>query len=260
MVSEAVTITVLKENVTVDFGTTSREVGQARISATFNMCNMGTHDEQMDVRFPLQSVTGDGYGSFPEIRDLIVKVDGNQVKIYRIESPTPPTPDYKKKYDGPWAAFPVHFPVGKQVQMEVNYTTYGATVYPFTRFSYLLETGAGWYDTIDKADLIMRLPYAANLINTTEDMTNGGFFIGREIRWHYDNLEPTRDNNLDITILLPIAWNKVLIEEENVLRNPIDGEAWGRLGKAYKEAIQEHHGIRCDQGGKERDPKKPRCI
>lgn len=49
--------------------------------------------------------------------------------------------------------------------------------------------------------------------------------------------------------MLPQAWNKVLIELDNLKANPNDGEAWGRLGKAYKEAIMQRHGFREDPGG-----------
>ncbi len=245
MESETVTISLLKETKYVQsaagWGT---DRAAARVNAIFNMRNMGTQSESMYVRFPLGTLRGDGYGAYPEISDLTVKVNGQPVETDRMEG----TRQNTEKYDGPWATFPVVFPAGSTVQVEINYSDYGATENNNASFTYLMQTGAGWYDTIGSADLIVRLPYPANSMNFLWG-PEGYTIDGQDVRWHYDNLEPTSDNDLYFRIIVPPYWEKVLIEEENVKKKPNDGEAWGRLGKAYKETLFEHHGIRCDESG-----------
>lgn len=46
-----------------------------------------------------------------------------------------------------------------------------------------------------------------------------------------------------INIIKPSIWVRVIPETANTRANPQDGEAWGRLGKAYKEAIMERRGF-----------------
>jgi hypothetical protein len=84
-------------------------------------------------------------------------------------------------------------------------------------------------------------------------VTTPGFeFRGNEVRWHLENLEPASENNIEISLLPPSMWQKILNETSNVTRNPQDGEAWGRLGKAYKEAIRMPKGfLRRDAVGRE---------
>ncbi len=99
----------------------------------------------------------------------------------------------------------------------------------------------------------MRLPYEANDRNVwAETSTSGLTFGGNEARWHFANLEPTTENNIEISLVAPGLWQKVLIETDNVTKNPKDGEAWGRLGKAYKEIIRMSKGyLRDDKVGEE---------
>jgi hypothetical protein len=248
MMAETVTMSVLKQSA-------DPAVGQAKVDALFTMRNLGSAAEGMQVRFPLSFWNGydNGFGKFPEITDLVVKVDGAKVATERVNTPndtgitTNPIP---------WAAFNVSFPPGKDVKIEVIYTGGGATEYPYVSFRYILETGAGWNDTIGSVDFIVKLPYDVNSINVIFDegtgfiaTAAGAVVSGRQLSWHFDNLEPTTQNNFNVTLVLPQAWNKVLIEQDNLKANPNDGEAWGRLGKAYKEAVMQRHGLREDPGG-----------
>ena len=61
---------------------------------------------------------------------------------------------------------------------------------------------------------------------------------GTQVRWHFDDLEPASGDNIQITILAPALWQSVLKENIAVSSNPKDGEAWGRLAKAYKESAR----------------------
>ncbi|MEW6288036.1 MAG: hypothetical protein AB1509_17635, partial [Chloroflexota bacterium] len=149
-------------------------------------------------------------------------------------------------------------PAGQDVTIQVTYLIYGTGEYPFVSYSYIFHTGEGWKDTIGRADLIVRLPYEASPQNvilgeTTgwSETTPGGRMDGNEIRWRFDDFEPTRENDFEISLVMPSVWQKVLNERTNVAANPNDGEAWGRLGKLYKEAFFYRRGFRQDAGGEE---------
>lgn len=77
----------------------------------------------------------------------------------------------------------------------------------------------------------------------------GAELAGRELRWHFEDIEP--DFNTTATLVNPALWARVLKERQNVEKAPQDGEAWGRLGKAYKESIMMPRGYRWDAGAAE---------
>jgi hypothetical protein len=218
---------------------------QAEVSADFTMHNLGSTDEHLDVRFPLSFWDGesDGFGNFPEIPDLTASVDGRSVTTQRVLFAA------KDGTSIPWAVFSVTFPAGKDVHIQVKYTQDGYGYSPYVAFRYILETGAGWKDTIGSADLIVRLPYDANDVNVViydftgfSGATRNFTLAGKELRWHYDNLEPTTENNLSVSLVIPEVWQSVLKEKTNLANHPGDGESWGRLAKIYKELSLEKHG------------------
>jgi hypothetical protein len=226
--------------------------GRARVTADFTMRNLGTQAESMAARFPISC--NNGYYEYPEVQDLRVAVDGRSAPTRRIEGP--------ERWGGeviPWAEFDVTFPPGQDVQLRITYTLDGSGERSLVSFYYLLETGAGWKDTIGSADLIVRLPYPASLQNLwfSEETTGfsrtspGGVISGNEVRWQLRDFEPTNEHNLEITLVRPSYWQPVLAERQNVAQRQNDGEAWGRLGRAYKDAILMRKDLRYDPGGKE---------
>ena len=245
MMAETVLIEVLRN-------TPAGSLARALVTADFTMRNLGTESESMAARFPIGS--NDGSGNYPEIRDLQVKVDGRTVGTRRTEGADP---DYGGA-TAPWAEFNVTFPPGEEVQVRVTYALDGSGELAYASFYYLLETGAGWKDTIGSTDLIVRLPYDASPYNIILDdetgwstTTPGGVISGREIRWHYVDLEPGREHNLEVSLVRPSYWLSVLTERQNVTADPSDGEAWGRLGRDYKDVIVMRKGLREDAGGLE---------
>lgn len=253
--NEITQVRMVTETVLIDVQASApaNSLGLARVTADFTMRNLGTESETMAARFPISA--SDGWSSYPEIRDLQIQVDGKIVRTRRISGEDP---YYYGSNQVPWAEFDVTFPPGQDVNVRVKCTVEGAGEYPYISFNYILSTGAGWKDTIGSADLIVRLPYEANTQNVILDThtgwsetTPGGVFSGNEIRWHYDNLEPTREDNFEVSLVMPSAWKKVLTERETVSKSPNDGEAWGRLGKVYKEVTFLRKGFRQDAGGRE---------
>lgn len=236
----------------VQAGAPADSLGQARVTADFTMRNLGAEAEAMAVRFPISA--NDGFFGHPEIQDLAVEVDGRRVLTRPTEGPDP----VYGGEDVPWAEFDVTFPPAQDVPIRVSYTLEGTGEVPFIAFYYVLATGAGWRDSIGSADLIVRLPYAASPQNVILDThtgwsqtTPGGVIEGREIRWHFEGFEPTYKDNLEISLVMPSVWKNVQTEQENVSNNPNDGEAWGRLGKLYKEITFLRRDFRGDAGGLE---------
>jgi hypothetical protein len=247
MVSERVTLTIQPNR--------EGEMPKARTEASFQMRNLGTAAEMMDVRFPLLYGESLYYSEmFPEIQDIQVRVDGKSVSTKRITSP-----DKYGRGEIPWAAFPVTFPPGQDVAITVTYTTLGFGYEPHIVFRYILETGAGWKDTIGSGEIVVILPYEASPQNVLLDEYSGygqttpdPQFSGNEIRWRFENLEPDWEDNFAVMVIQPSAWQKVLRERENTAKNSRDGEAWGRLGKAIKDVIRYPKGyLRADDAGRQ---------
>jgi hypothetical protein len=227
------------------------EAGRAAVTADFQMQNEGSAAESMAVRFPLSVLNGwgDGFGNYPEIKDLLVWVNGQRVDTTRVTSPNP-----SQVNDPPlaWAAFDVTFPPGKSVPIKVTYTAEGIGEHPDVGFSYVLETGAGWKGTIGQADLTVHLPYPANDLNVIVPMSTPGLTMdGNDLHWRLADLEPQPGQNLGVELMMTGVWQTILTERQNVTANPKDGEAWGRLGKVLKESLQRHHDWRSDPGGQE---------
>lgn len=226
MESEKVIIEILDS-------TANKGLGQARVSATFHMRNLGVSAERMAVRFPLS--TNDGRGNFPKIRDFQVQVGRSLTTFREVQEDDPA--GFGDLV--PWAAFDVTFPPGEEVIIQVEYTLDASGELPFAEFSYVFSTGAGWQGTIGSAELLVRFPYAVSELNILP--TDAGSVIPghqsaeKELRWLFTELEPDNFDNFKIQIVATAEWQKVLREQNTITKNPMDGEAWGRLGKQYKE-------------------------
>lgn len=254
MVAETVTL-----EVSADPQNASRAI--ARTRAVFTMRNLGHVDETMAARFPLSFPDGssDGAFEFPEIPSVAVKIDGLSVPTRREMQPPVEGGGYRERDEIPWAVFDVTFPRSRDVVVEVTYTVAGYGYFPQTTFEYVLETGAGWNDTIGEADIIVQLPYAATDTNVFVEESNSSsastpeaVLTANQVRWHFEDLEPTSQDNIEVILVAPALWESVLRETRIVEGNPKDGEAWGRLAKAYKEAARLPKGwLRDDPAGGE---------
>jgi hypothetical protein len=256
--NETTNVRMVSEKVVIEIDADSPlDNGFGAVTASFTMRNLGNIDEQMDVRFPLDQTIGWGNlcsaPSFihPTIDDLSVKVNGNAVST-QITYQTIPVVMGEEPWPTTtipcWANFPVSFPVGKDVIIEVSYT---AEPYDFAgyHYSYVLITGSGWKDTIGSADVIFQVPYELNDSNFISCFPQDCEVTTNTVQWHYENFEPS--SNVNVALSSPPLWQSILLETQNTIQNPNDGEAWGRLAKAYKESIRERRGYRSDAAGQE---------
>jgi hypothetical protein len=233
---EITQVRMLAETVLIDVraGAPAGSLGQARVTADFTMRNLGGSAESMAVRFPIGA--SDGWFNFNELKDLQVRVDDKSVSARRITGEDP----YGSSDPVAWSEFDVTFPPGEDVQVQVQYTLEASGEYPFVWFKYILASGAGWKDSIGSADIVVRLAYPANNQNVLPGdeyggSTSGGSIDENEIRWHFEDLEPTVMDNFEVVLVMPSAWKQLLTEQANVEKKPNDGEVWGRLAKLCKE-------------------------
>ncbi len=246
--SETTSVRMVAETVTIDVQsrTSGKELGFASVSAEFTMRNLGDADETMAVRFPVGA--SDGWGGIPVITDTVVSVGGKNVALRSI---TGEDPNFGAD-EVPWVEFDVTFPSQADVQIVVKYTLQAVGELPYIWFNYIFSTGAGWNGTIGSADLVVNFPYEVNELNvlvcdaddTYSCTTRGGRMEGKRITWRFEDFEPDVEDNFTLYIAAPSEWAKVLTEKTNVETNPRDGEAWGRLGRAYKALIFSPHGRR----------------
>lgn len=259
--NESTQVRMLAEAVTLDVSVDSSDpqAARARTTALFTMRNLGSEAEKMEVRFPLRFMMWEDT-HYPEINDLRVMVNGRGVSAHRAVLTYHEVRDlWSQDVEIPWSVFEVSFPAAEDVSIEVSYSVHGFGYYPHQAFRYILETGAGWKDSIGSADIIVKLPYDANPYNVWLDAETGFStttskpqLAGDEVRWHFEDFEPTFKDNIEVSLITPSLWQKVLAEKTNITRNPNDGEAWGRLAKAYKEMTREAKGYpRSDPVGLE---------
>ena len=257
--SEITQVRMVAETVLIDVqnDTIANSLGSARVTADFTMRNLGTAPESMAVRFPISS--NDGRSNYPEIKDLVIKVNGGQTSFRRVGYPDVRYPTLAQRV--PWAEFDVTFPADQDVAIQVTYTLDGSGYGFLAAYYYILETGAGWRGTIGSANVILRLPYAASTQNVIMDFpigwaetTPGGVLEGNEVRWHYDDFEPRpggRVQNMEFALVTPAAWQTILKARENVALYSNDSESWGHLAMAYKQIFFVKSGYRNDPGGEE---------
>lgn len=228
MVSETVILEVLAE-------TPRNSLGQAKVSATFIMRNLGANAEQMAVRFPVGA--SDGRGNTPVIKEMSISVDGKAVPTRAISGEDP-----NNGSDGvPWIEFDVNFKPGVDVHIQASYLLEAAGELPFIWFNYIFSTGAGWKGSIGSAVLFVRFPYEVSQLNVLPnlngaeaEMVEGHKFSANELKWVFNDFEPEAGDNFSITMAAPAVWQELLKEQAWVSKNAWDGEAWGRVGKLSK--------------------------
>ena len=233
MLSEEVIIEV-GDPANIDPSWPENHAVEAVVSARFTMRNQGEQEERMTVRFPLNNVEGwgDGFGRYPQVQDFTVSVGAQQLDWSVVPSTNPWDADEPPLL---WAAFGVTFPVDRDIVIKVSYTLLSTGYLPEARFSYILETGAGWYGSIGEGDIILRLPYRAtseNVLSGEYETIPGVVFAGKEVRWHFEDLEPTRADNWHVTILQPSLWQQILDMQAAVDKDPEDVDSLAALGEA----------------------------
>ena len=224
----------------------------AHVQAHFQMRNLGEETESMHALFPLMSKYS--HPGMPEIQNLRVWVDGQEVPTHRVETPNP----IWSNSVIPWAAFPVTFPPGADVQVDVTYDFLPSGDSIWHGVEYIFETGAGWKDTIGDAVLTFRLPYAITEQNARFPQGLTYQVQGNEAKFHWQDWEPTDRDNWFASILNPVIWQHLLQARARTTDNPNDARAWEqRAWAAWWASLDgkgRYYGLSNEGGFRDGDP------
>ena len=124
--------------------------------------------------------------------------------------------EQQAKGNFPWYVWNVHFDSQEMKQIKVEYTLPSGIAYGknYRYFKYILETGKGWFKSIEKAEIQVKI-HDVNIRNIenlapqnyTFDPTNNTY------KWLFYNLEPTKEDDIYIQYYNSSerkAWNKEL--------------------------------------------------
>lgn len=111
----------------------------------------------------------------------------------------------------PWYVWDMTFEKGEKKMITVKYSLPSGTGYggKYRYFNYLLNTGAGWYDDIGKADVILKLHDIE--MDKIEKIHPQEFQIdeaSKTIHWTFHNLEPTTDDDVYVQYYKPSERRK----------------------------------------------------
>lgn len=233
------------------------------VDASFVMRNLGETQETFDVWFPLAASTRYTevlqYEMTPEniVQDFEVRVDDKQIKTAQVNAPSVGIPEYESS----WAKFAMVFPPNQDVVIQVNYTIYPGGRRPFGDFEYILQTGAGWKDSIGEATIVIQLPYNV----TTEAVSFSGndvygyplapqpegFIVEKNtLTWHFTGLEPATKDNIFINVLEPERYQRLVQARAQVLTTPNSADAQLELARALSESVLIIKSVAKNGGGK----------
>ncbi|MBN1427774.1 MAG: hypothetical protein JXB07_05265 [Anaerolineae bacterium] len=252
MVSESV-VMVVTDNNGVPYregSSVSADMMVGHVQAYFKMVNQGTETETLEVRFPLGG--NDGYSNEHTIEDFSAYVDGKLVQTTQqvdeplrlSDWPEPPIP---------WATWQVTFPPGQIVNVGVDYEVRPEGWSAWGTFTYILETGAGWYGPIGEGTVVFRLPHEVSSLNVATSCEDSSALSasktcdisGTDIKWHFSDLEPTREDNIHFTVLAPSVWRGIQRARKAAQTDPDSLDAQLRLAHAWREGLEFHHGLTC---------------
>lgn len=250
MVAEEVTLVVEEYHgdPPLDSGDAPASRMRGQVEAEFLMHNLGQEQQSFDVWFPLAaSVHYEGLLSYqPEntLQGFQVWIDEQPVSFEKVKAPDV----FNPQMESTWARFSLTFPAGKDVVVRVRYTLYPSGRRPFGSFEYVLQTGAGWYDTIGQADINITLPDPVTPENVTLAGRSieglpiapqpAGFVIaGNTISWHFTNLEPTAQDNIFVDVLEPGAYHALLQARQQAASDPTSADAQLELAKAAENSV-----------------------
>lgn len=214
---------------------------RATVQAVFRFQNQGTETESFNVRFPL-GVNTWSRSQFGPITDFVVLVDGVPAAITNIQEP-----DALSGEAIPWATWPTTFPPGVRVEISVTYTIsayHENNISALDEYSYILNTGAGWYGAIGEGTITVRLPYDVN--QSTLCAGSGclwqprpGWYTiaGTDVVWHFTNLEPTVQDDIVIVALDPELYRSLLDARAQTQLSPDSLDAQIYLARLIRPAV-----------------------
>jgi hypothetical protein len=240
----------------------SRPLSRIVVTAYFTMHNPGDEPESMQAVFPLESFSrciwqnerSNSYATYliqEETFDVLV--DGVDIPIQKIVTDHP----YKDLTGVPngcddlkmtWAGFDITFPVDEDIVIRVQYVMDAVAGDTVQNIEYILETGAGWAGPIQRGYVIVKFPYMATTENVLPESTPGYQFLYNEVFWSFENLEPTSENNIQVSIVSPDTWQEIQTIRRDLKENPRLPQEWLDLAEIYFNIATWHwDNVRSDQ-------------
>jgi len=237
----------------------TRTGSRVQVTVYFTMHNNGNIPEAMQAIFPLESFSdciyqneiSDSYAKYSINADTFnVIVDGAVTSFEKVTTEHP----YKNLVKDPnncdqmtWAGFNVTFPVDQDVVIRVQYEMEPQWGDFMQNIEYILETGKGWAGPIKRGYVVVKFPYSATTENVLSDTTPGYQFLYNEIFWSFENLEPTSKDNIQVSIVSPDTWLKILSLRRDLKESPEMPDKWMSLIDVYK-SISVWHGYNIRSG------------
>jgi hypothetical protein len=105
-----------------------------------------------------------------------------------------------------WYIWNVNFKKGESKTIKVNYMVPSGAGYgsEYRFIKYLLSTGTGWRDKINKAEINIKLVNVKT--NTLETISPSNYKLdnkAKTISWTFSNIEPTTDNDIYVKYYNP---------------------------------------------------------
>ncbi len=235
---------------------------RALVEAVFQMRNLGTADEAFDVWFPLAaSLRYPGmlpYWPDNIVNDFKVWIDGEPTAFEHVQAPDVGNPEQQST----WARFAMRFPAGQDVTVRVNYTLYPSGRRPFGGFEYILQTGAGWKDTIGKAVINVYLPDTVTPENVSlsgksieglpiAPQPEGYSIENNVIHWELTDLEPGEQDNVYVDVLEPERYRELVRARAGAESAPNSADAQVALARASINAVMVVKSVGQHGGGRE---------
>jgi len=237
LVSEEVVLEIAEINDRPTETDRAGDVMRGRVDAEFVMRNQGRAEESFDVWFPLG--WPDLSGTVSRAADFAAYVDG-----------VPATVSESRISDGRrafhWATWPVAFAPGRNVVLRATYSVDPTDYYPYGVFSYALETGAGWYGNIPRGTVRVRLPYDVTGENSVlhEEVWDAlrasprRFAVeGTDVVWRFSSLEPSSDDNVQLAVLAPHVWRRIVRARDGAVLDPDSPAAHWDLARALEDGV-----------------------
>jgi len=132
--------------------------------------------------------------------------------------------DQKEKGNFPWYVWNVNFEQLEKRQVKVVYSLPSGLGKgsDYRYFKYILETGSGWYKTIQKAEIELQLHDID--IQNIEEISPNIFSVdtaAKVIRWTFTDLEPTAQDDIYLRYFNPDErreWKKYMKKRERAYK------------------------------------------
>ena len=222
---------------------------KASVEASFQMLNNGAEDEEIEVWFPL------GERKNYAKKERIIQVADFQVWADDIKKDI--IIEHSDEWNLVWAHWTVNFPSETPVEILVSYKlspSWDNSPPWYGRFDYILETGAGWEGVIETAEIIIQTPYPLGELDSLLGFGNpfyakpSGYSLNQaEIKWIFNDLEPTEEDNINFSLLEPETWHSIYDSYNSLEISPDDWEAHETLARGLSiwmgsRTSAEYHG------------------